>query len=260
MALIINGKKIAGRGKNGTNGKDGAGVPAGGTAGQVLAKKNGTDYNTKWVDPLALDTNLNTTGAAADAAAVGTAITAARNAIPTAVSELENDSNYLAQTGNGSALTAEFTQNSARTALASGDKLSAAFGKIAKWLADLGTLAFKSTVAKSDLAAGVQTSLGKADTALQTVHSATVSLSASSWVSHSVFGYSQAVSISGLTTDAMAIHVDVNLGTSSKDTNAAALEAYALVAANPATPGNGTITFYAESVPDAAVPLYVEWM
>ena len=41
------------------------------------------------------------------------------------------------------------------------------FGKIAKWFADLGSLAFKSTVAKSDLASDVQTSLGKADSALQ---------------------------------------------------------------------------------------------
>ena len=41
------------------------------------------------------------------------------------------------------------------------------FGKIAKWFSDLGSLAFKSTVAKSDLASDVQTSLGKADSALQ---------------------------------------------------------------------------------------------
>ena len=40
------------------------------------------------------------------------------------------------------------------------------FGKIAKWFADLGSLAFKSTVAKSDLASDVQASLGKADSAV----------------------------------------------------------------------------------------------
>lgn len=36
-----------------TNGQDGApgvGVPAGGTAGQILAKASGTDFNTEWVD------------------------------------------------------------------------------------------------------------------------------------------------------------------------------------------------------------------
>ncbi|WP_133127418.1 DUF1566 domain-containing protein [Legionella nagasakiensis] len=34
----------------GPAGEDGEGVPAGGTAGQVLAKIDGTDFNTEWVD------------------------------------------------------------------------------------------------------------------------------------------------------------------------------------------------------------------
>lgn len=34
-------------------GDPGEGVPTGGTAGQVLAKIDGTDYNTEWVDPAA---------------------------------------------------------------------------------------------------------------------------------------------------------------------------------------------------------------
>jgi len=38
-------------GVNGTNGTNGVGVPTGGTTGQVLAKVNGTDYNTQWVTP-----------------------------------------------------------------------------------------------------------------------------------------------------------------------------------------------------------------
>ncbi len=38
-------------GPAGTNGTNGVGVPTGGTAGQVLAKVNGTDYNTQWVTP-----------------------------------------------------------------------------------------------------------------------------------------------------------------------------------------------------------------
>lgn len=44
-------------GANGTDGADGAtgatgpGVAAGGTAGQILSKIDGTDYNTQWVDP-----------------------------------------------------------------------------------------------------------------------------------------------------------------------------------------------------------------
>ena len=37
-------------GVDGADGADGVGVPAGGTTGQVLAKINGTDYNTQWVN------------------------------------------------------------------------------------------------------------------------------------------------------------------------------------------------------------------
>ena len=38
-------------GQQGAQGPAGPGVPAGGTAGQVLAKVDGTDYNTEWVTP-----------------------------------------------------------------------------------------------------------------------------------------------------------------------------------------------------------------
>lgn len=100
-----------------------------------------------------------------------------RAKIPTNTSQLTNDSGYLTQhqdisgkldkTGDGSNVTAAFTAATARANIATGEKLSVLFGKIAKWFADLGALAFKSSVAKSDLASDVQTSLGKADSALQ---------------------------------------------------------------------------------------------
>lgn len=76
-------------------------------------------------------------------------------------------SGKLDKTGDGSNVTAAFTAARTRANIATGEKLSVLFGKIAKWFADLGTLAFKSTVAKSDLASDVQASLGKADSALQ---------------------------------------------------------------------------------------------
>ena len=69
--------------------------------------------------------------------------------------------------GDGSNVTAAFTAASTRTNIATGEKLSVLFGKIAKWLGDLKALAFKDKVAKTDLASDVQTSLGKADSALQ---------------------------------------------------------------------------------------------
>lgn len=74
---------------------------------------------------------------------------------------------YVDPDGDGSNLTAAFAAASIRANIATGEKLSVMCGKIAKWFADLGSLAFKSTVAKSDLASDVQTSLGKADSALQ---------------------------------------------------------------------------------------------
>lgn len=76
-------------------------------------------------------------------------------------------SGKLDKTGDGSNVTAAFTAAETRTNIATGEKLSVLFGKIAKWFSDLGSLAFKSTVAKSDLASDVQASLGKADSALQ---------------------------------------------------------------------------------------------
>ena len=75
--------------------------------------------------------------------------------------------NKLDKTGDASNVTGKFTAATTRTNIATGEKLSVILGKIAKWFADLGTMAFKSSVAKSDLASDVQTSLGRADTALQ---------------------------------------------------------------------------------------------
>ncbi len=42
---------IAPKGDKGDTGEAGVGVPTGGTAGQVLSKVDGTDYNTAWEDP-----------------------------------------------------------------------------------------------------------------------------------------------------------------------------------------------------------------
>ena len=44
MALIINGKIVAGAGK------DGEGIAKGGTTGQILTKKSNNDFDTEWKD------------------------------------------------------------------------------------------------------------------------------------------------------------------------------------------------------------------
>lgn len=92
------------------------------------------------------------------------------------VSAATAGTDYVAPDGDGSNVTAAFTAASTRVNIATGEKLSVLFGKIAKWFSDLGSLAFKSKVAKSDLASDVQTSLGKADSALQSVSKSDVGL------------------------------------------------------------------------------------
>ena len=92
------------------------------------------------------------------------------------ISSATAGTDYVAPNGDASNVTAAFTAASTRANIATGEKLSVLFGKIAKWFADLGSLAFKSTVAKSDLASDVQTSLNKANSALQSVSKSDVGL------------------------------------------------------------------------------------
>lgn len=74
--------------------------------------------------------------------------------------------NKLDKTGDGSNVTVTFSTLD-KLNLISGDSLHRLMGKISAWLKDLGKLAFKNIVAKTDLAEDVQQSLDKADSALQ---------------------------------------------------------------------------------------------
>lgn len=77
-------------GPQGPTGATGAGVAAGGTTGQVLAKSSSTDYATTWTTPFS--------GAYTDLTGKPT--------IPTAVSQLTNDSGYLTSITSGNVTTA----------------------------------------------------------------------------------------------------------------------------------------------------------
>ena len=150
-------------------------VPDGGTTGQVLKK---TETGTEWADAPQTVTIPETTALLKGDGAGGVAA-ATTDAAPTqgSTNPVQSGgvytalSNKLDKTGDGSNVTAAFTAATARANIATGEKLSVLFGKIAKWFSDLGSLAFKSTVAKSDLASAVQTSLDLADTALQSLPS-----------------------------------------------------------------------------------------
>ena len=77
------------------------------------------------------------------------------------------DTTRLGTAGDGSQVTVSFNAADGREAPASGDTLAAIAGKVAKYLSDLGLLAFKDGVSKDELDAAVQASLAKADGALQ---------------------------------------------------------------------------------------------
>lgn len=151
-----------------------------GSAGQILKK---TETGTEWADAPQTVTIPETT-ALLKGDGVGGVTAATTDATPTqgSTNPVQSGgvytalSNKLDKTGDGSNVTAAFTAATARANIATGEKLSVLFGKISKWFSDLGSLAFKSTVVKTDLASDVQTSLGKADSALQSVTKSDVGL------------------------------------------------------------------------------------
>ena len=155
-------------------------VPDGGTTGQVLKK---TETGTEWADaPQTVIIPETTALLKGDGVGGVAAVTTDTTPTQGSTNPVQSGGVYTAladkldKTGDGSSVTAAFTAASSRTNIATGEKLSVLFGKIAKWFSDLGSLAFKSTVAKTDLASDVQTSLGKADSALQSVTKSDVGL------------------------------------------------------------------------------------
>lgn len=100
--------------------------------------------------------------------------------------------------GGASDTTVAFSTATTRANIATGEKLSVLFGKIAKWFVDLGALAFKDKVAKTDLASDVQTSLGKADSALQSPPMRKVTLPVANWDSSTM---QQTVACTGILSD-----------------------------------------------------------
>lgn len=77
------------------------------------------------------------------------------------------DTSRLATTGDASQTTVSFNPAATREDPASGETEAIIVGKVVKYLADLGLLAFKDGVAYDDLDAAIKTSLAKADSALQ---------------------------------------------------------------------------------------------
>ena len=69
--------------------------------------------------------------------------------------------------------------------------------------------------------------------------------------------YSQTVNVTGVTASTPVVLVDVALSGTDLDADAASLEAWGIVSANNVAQGDGTLTFYALSVPSVNVPVNV---
>ena len=84
----------------------------------------------------------------------------------------------------------------------------------------------------------------------------TVTLTTSGWA-QSGNRYSQTVNVTGVTASTPVVLVDVALSGTDIDADAALLEAWGIVSANNVAQGDGTLTFYALSVPSVNVPVNV---
>lgn len=77
------------------------------------------------------------------------------------------DTSRLATTGDASQTTISFNPAATRESPTSGETEAVIVGKVVKYLADLGLLAFKDGITSDDLDATIKASLAKADSALQ---------------------------------------------------------------------------------------------
>ena len=84
----------------------------------------------------------------------------------------------------------------------------------------------------------------------------TATLTTSGWA-QSGSRYAQTVNVTGVTASTPVVLVDVALSGTDIDADAASLEAWGIVSANNVAQGNGTLTFYALSVPSVNIPVNV---
>lgn len=84
----------------------------------------------------------------------------------------------------------------------------------------------------------------------------TATLTTSGWA-QSGSRYAQTVNVTGVTASTPVVLVDVALSGTDVDADAASLEAWGIVSANNVAQGDGTLTFYALSVPSVNIPVNV---
>lgn len=145
--------------------------------------------------------------------------------------------------GNASGVTVSFSVPSDRYNIASGERFSITFGKIARWFSDLKALAFKDKVSKSDLDSDVQSMLATGEVKMRKV-----TLPVTSWNSNTK---QQTVTVSGVLAD----------GTKQKVICSPVDESYdsAWNACYVQCVGHGadSLTFQCDEIPTVAVEVFV---
>ena len=145
--------------------------------------------------------------------------------------------------GDASEVTAAFSVAETRANIATGEKLSVLFGKIGKWFSDFGSLAFKSTVAKSDLASDVQAELAAGKTIMRVA-----TLPVSGWNTSTK---QQTVTVPGVLADKTKQEIHFASGDLSYD------NAWDDCEVKGVGQGTDSITFQCKTVPTADISVYV---
>lgn len=145
--------------------------------------------------------------------------------------------------GSVSDTTSSFSTASGRSNIASGEKLSVLFGKIAKWFADLKSLAFKDKVSKSDLDSSVQTMLAAGEVKMRKV-----TLTTAGWGNSTK---QQTVTVSGVLADGTKQKVICSPVDESYDS--AWNSCYVQCVGH----GADSLTFQCDEIPTAAVEVFV---
>lgn len=192
-------------------------LPTGGTTGQILTK---TEDGEAWSNPP--DTGVTTfngrTGAVSPQTGDYTA--AMVGAVPTS------------RTVNGQALTRNITLDAG----------------------DVGAVPTSRTVNGKALSSNI--TLTADDVGATESQSGTYTLTTAGWTQSGSI-YQQVVNAAFVQADSACVFVDPDLSTTDADSNAAILEAWALVANMGVAQGNGTVTLYASEVPGVNIPVNV---
>ena len=145
--------------------------------------------------------------------------------------------------GNAADATSSFSVASDRSNIASGEKISVLFGKIAKWFTDLKGLAFKDKVSKSDLDSSVQAMLAAGEVKMRKV-----TLTVAGWDSSTK---QQTVAVSGILADGTKQKVICSPVDESYDStwNSCYVQCVGH--------GADSLTFQCDELPTAAVEVFV---